>query len=684
MNSPPILKGFSCMSRPIALITGITGQDGSYLAELLLAKGYEVHGLVRRNSHLFNYHRIGHLHGPLATDRKVTLHYGDLTDAVSLVNILATVHPHEIYNLAAQSHVHVSFETPLYTSLTSGVGVLNLIEAVRTLNLSPKIYQASTSEMFSGDRGEAPQHEKTPFRPKSPYGVAKMYACEIGRIYRESYGMFISNGILFNHESERRGENFVTRKITIGLRDILLGKTNEIVLGNLEARRDWGYAPEYVEAMWRMLQLPAPDDFVIATGETHSVREFAEAACELVGLDFNTVIREDARYRRPNEVHYLCGNSAKAETMLGWKPKTRFKELVRIMMEKELQASGLSLSSPMIQLPRVTSAPMAQSTESSTQHLLDLTHQKILVTGGNGFIGRAVVETLLSRGVPKNNIIIPDSTYDDLRNLENCRRLISYNQITVVFHLAAIVGGVGFSSQHPATQYYNNVLMDLQLMEAVKNLPLKKVILVSSSCAYPLEAPYPLTEESLWDGLPQETNRAYGVGKRILTVQAEAYHQEYGVPAVVVVPNNAYGPGDNFDIESGHVIPGLIRKCIAGTSPLVVWGDGTPTRDFLYVKDFAEGVVLAAERLQPEDGPVNLGSGVETRIADLVKLISELTGFAGEIVHDTTKPNGQPRRSVSIERAKKLLGFSPHYSLRDGLTETIRWYHRQSLPGGQP
>lgn len=326
-----------------AFITGITGQDGSYLAEFLLDKGYEVHGLVRRNSTLFNYTRINHLHGSSEEERKVALHYGDMTDPVSLTHILSKVRPDEIYNIAAQSHVQVSFETPVYTALTSGIGVLNLIEAVRALELNSKIYQASTSELYSGDESEAPQNELTPFKPKSPYGVAKLYGFEIARVYRESYGMFITNGILFNHESERRGENFVTRKITLGIRDILLKKKEYLTLGNLNARRDWGYAPEYVECMWKMMQQKTPDDFVVATGETHSVKEFAEEACKLAGFDVEKIIRVSDKYKRPNEVEYLCGDASKAKKILGWEPKVRFKELVKIMMTKELEAVGIKI-----------------------------------------------------------------------------------------------------------------------------------------------------------------------------------------------------------------------------------------------------------------------------------------------------------------------------------------------------
>ncbi len=322
-----------------ALITGVTGQDGSYLAELLLKKGYIVHGVVRRSSS-FNRSRIEHLYGSpdkdvagLGSAGRFHLHYGDMADFISLTNILSKVKPDEVYNLAAQSHVQISFETPLYTTNTTGVGVLNLLEAIRILGLKCKIYQASTSELFSGEPGEAPQNEKTPFKPKSPYGVAKLYGFEIARVYRESYGMFIANGILFNHESARRGENFVTRKITKGIGAILKGERDCIYLGNLDASRDWGYAPEYVEAAWRMLQQKKPDDFVIATGKTHTVREFAQKACNLAGLDFKKIIKTNKAYLRPNEVNYLCGDASKAKKILGWSSKVKFDQLIKIMVD---------------------------------------------------------------------------------------------------------------------------------------------------------------------------------------------------------------------------------------------------------------------------------------------------------------------------------------------------------------
>jgi GDPmannose 4,6-dehydratase len=316
-----------------ALITGITGQDGSYLAELLLEKGYEVHGLVRRSSS-FNTWRIDHIRGGLK------LHYGDLVDQNSLVRTLEGVAPDEIYNLAAQSHVKVSFEMPEYTTDVTAMGVLRVLDAVRELGLKTRVYQAGSSEMFGLVR-ETPQSEKTPFYPRSPYGVAKVFGHWTAVNYRESYGLQVSNGILFNHESPRRGENFVTRKITMGLAAIKKGKAKQLRLGNLDAKRDWGYAKDFVEAMWLILQRDQPDDYVVATGETHSVREFLEEAFSYAGLDWKEFVVVDPKYFRPAEVDFLLGDPTKAKTVLGWKPRVSFKELVRLMVDADMEGDGL-------------------------------------------------------------------------------------------------------------------------------------------------------------------------------------------------------------------------------------------------------------------------------------------------------------------------------------------------------
>ena len=322
-----------------ALITGITGQDGSYLAELLLDKGYEVHGIVRRAS-TFNTHRIDHVYrDPHLPGTRLFLHYGDLNDASSMNIILKKVRPDEIYNLGAQSHVRVSFDVPEYTGEVTGLGAVRLLEAVRELGMKDtRIYQASSSEMFGAS--PPPQNEQTPFYPRSPYGVAKVYAYWIGVNYREAYGLHLSNGILFNHESPRRGETFVTRKVTRAAARIKLGMQEKLYLGNLEAKRDWGYARDYVEAMWLMLQQPAGDDYVVATGEAHSVRELCERAFGHVGLDYARHVEIDPRYYRPTEVDYLLGDCSKARARLGWAPRTSFAELVRLMMEADLEQAA--------------------------------------------------------------------------------------------------------------------------------------------------------------------------------------------------------------------------------------------------------------------------------------------------------------------------------------------------------
>ena len=317
-----------------ALITGITGQDGSYLAELLLGKGYEVHGVIRRSSS-FNTGRIDHIYAdPHESGKRLHLHFGDLTDASSLQAIISTVGPEEIYNLGAQSHVRVSFDTPEYTAEVTGLGMIRLLEAVRRSGVRTKIYQASSSELYGST--PPPQDEHTPFHPRSPYAAAKAYAFYAAQNYREAYGMFVCNGILFNHESERRGETFVTRKITRAIGRIKHGLQRELFLGNLEAKRDWGHAEDYVEAMWLMLQQDKAEDFVIGTGETHSVREFLGLAFAHAGLEPDEHVRIDPVYFRPSEVDLLQADPSKAKAKLGWEPKTGFKKLVERMVDHDL------------------------------------------------------------------------------------------------------------------------------------------------------------------------------------------------------------------------------------------------------------------------------------------------------------------------------------------------------------
>jgi GDPmannose 4,6-dehydratase len=332
-----IINTYNHCTMKKALITGITGQDGSYLAELLLSKGYEVHGIIRRCS-TFNTSRIDHLYtDPHLSGTRMFLHYGDLADGVMLIKLLYEIKPEEIYHLGAQSHVRVSFDIPEYTGDVTGLGTLRLLEAIRELHLEDKcrFYQASSSEMF-GLVQEVPQTEKTPFYPRSPYGCAKVYAYWLTVNYRESYGLHATNGILFNHESPRRGETFVTRKITRAATRIKMGLQDKLYLGNLDAKRDWGYAKEYVEAMWLMLQQDEGDDYIMATNETHSVKEFVVEAFDLLNLDWEKYVEYDQRYERPSEVDLLIGDPSKAKQQLGWEPKVRFKELVRIMVDADL------------------------------------------------------------------------------------------------------------------------------------------------------------------------------------------------------------------------------------------------------------------------------------------------------------------------------------------------------------
>jgi GDPmannose 4,6-dehydratase len=327
---------------PKALITGITGQDGSYLAEFLLAKGYEVHGIIRRAS-TFNTGRIDHLYRDPhnGEDVKLLLHYGELSSQGSLTDIIYNIQPDEIYNLAAQSHVRVSFDLPAYTGEVTGLGTIRILESIRRSGVKARFYQASSSEMFGA--ASPPQSELTPFEPQSPYAAAKVYSFWVTRNYRDGYGIHASNGILFNHESPRRGETFVTRKITRAIASILAGKQDYLYLGNLDSKRDWGYAPEYVECMWQMLHHEEPLDLVVGTGETHTIREFLEEAFGYVDLDYQEYVRIDPKYFRPTEVDYLLADPTKARDVLGWEPRVRFSELVRIMMDADLELLGMKV-----------------------------------------------------------------------------------------------------------------------------------------------------------------------------------------------------------------------------------------------------------------------------------------------------------------------------------------------------
>src|SRR5438876_955490 len=531
-----------------ALVTGITGQDGSYLTELLLSKGYTVHGIIRRSSS-FNTGRIDHIYqDPHDPSPRLRLVYGALNDASSLNKIIRTIAPDEIYNLGAQSHVRVSFDVPEYTGEITGLGTVRLLEALRESGVKAKFYQASSSEMYGN--APSPQSETTPFAPRSPYAAAKLYAHWMTVNYRDAYGIYACNGILFNHESPRRGETFVSRKITKAAARIKLGLQDKLFLGNLDAKRDWGYAGDYMEAVWLMMQQAKPDDYVIATGQTHSVRDFLDEAFAYLDLDWHRQVEIDER------------------------------------------------------------------------------------------------------------------VYRDARP-------------EIVIHLAGEVGGIGANRANPGSFFYNNLMMGAQMMEYGRRHEVLKFVALGTICAYPKFTPVPFKEEDLWNGYPEETNAPYGLAKKMLLVQAQAYRQQYGFNAIYLLPVNLYGPGDNFDPETSHVIPAIIKKCMDAVDSeareVVLWGTGTPTREFLYVDDAAEAVVLAAERYNGAD-PVNVGYGSEISIKDLALLIAGLTGFSGSILWDTTKPDGQPKRSLDVSKAERLFGFRAQVSFQDGLRQTIDWY----------
>lgn len=665
-----------------AVISGITGQDGSYLAELLMSKGYEVHGLVRPatwEDSARRMWRIGHLRPSLQ------LHVVALEDAHGVSQVLKRVQPDEVYHLAGQSFVGYSSSEEalaLHTNITTTHAVL---QSVKETCPTARCYFAGSSEMF-GRPARAPQDERTPFRPRSAYGVSKCAGFFLTQAYRDAYGLFAVAGILFNHESPRRGIEFVTRKISAHVALIASGRAKKLTLGNLEARRDWGHAKHYVEAVWKILHAEQPEDFVIGTGQTHSVREYCELAFRAVGLDYRDYVETDPALYRPEADVPLVADASKARQKLGWTYALPFEDLVREMVQYDVEHVGqLATWFGLDQPARVVSVPDPGARAGSP-------HTRILVTGGAGFLGSYVVGQLRQRGY--RTILVPRSRDYNLVEAQAVKRLYDESRPEVVIHLAARVGGIGANRANPGSFFYDNLTMGLQLMEEARRRGVKKFVAVGTICAYPKFTPVPFREEELWHGYPEETNAPYGLAKKMLLVQAQAYRQQYGFNAIYVLPVNLYGPGDNFDLQSSHVIPAVIRKCLEakarGEREIVVWGTGTPTREFLYVEDAAEGIVLAMERYDKPD-PVNLGSGMEISIRRLVELIADSTGFRGEIQWDTAQPDGQPRRCLDVSRAAREFGFVAKTPFEEGLRRTIAWYQQHrvttqkvevALPGG--
>ena len=669
------------MAEDVALITGVTGQDGAYLADLLLSKNYRVHGVKRRSSSL-NTGRVDHLYvDPHLGHTRFFLHFGDVTDSTNLIRLIQETQPTEIYNLAAQSHVQVSFETAEYTANADALGTLRLLEAIRILRLENKVrfYQASTSELY-GKVQQVPQKETTPFYPRSPYGAAKLYAYWITVNYREAYGIHASNGILFNHESPLRGETFVTRKVTRAVAAIAHGLQKKLYVGNLDARRDWGHARDYVEGMWMIVQQEQPDDYVLATGEDHSVRELIELAFSVVGLEIGwrgegneevgfdrrtqeVLIEIDPQYFRRTEVDQLVGDPTKARTKLGWKHRVGFDELV-----KEMVMNDMTLVET--QHERLN---MAQPRSS-----FGLSGRRVWVAGHRGMVGSAVVRRL---EVENCEILTVDRKEVDLRRQADVGGWMAAQKPEVVILAAATVGGILANNARPAEFLYDNLAIETNIIEAAYRTNVAKLLFLGSSCIYPRLAPQPMREDALLTGPLEPTNQWYAIAKITGIMLCRAYRRQYGCDFISAMPTNLYGGGDNFDLASSHVIPALIAKADAAkrdkANKLTVWGTGTPRREFMYVDDLADALIFLIEHYTGEDH-VNVGVGYDLTIRELAEIIARIVGFEGRMVFDASRPDGTPRKlmdsSVLLE-----MGWRPKTDFESGLNKTYQWYLHHAL-----
>lgn len=670
--------------RKTALITGITGQDGSYLAEFLLEKGYIVHGIIRRSSS-FNTGRIDHIFD------RVNLHYGDMVDASNLSAIMTAVKPDEVYNLAAQSHVKVSFEEPEYTAQADGVGTLRLLEAVRTAGLekTTRMYQASTSELF-GLVQEVPQRETTPFYPRSPYAVAKIYGYWIMVNYREAYGMFAVNGILFNHESPRRGGTFVTKKVTSTIARIVAGRQDKLVLGNIDSLRDWGHARDYVKQMWLMLQAKEPEDFVVATGVQYSVRDLCSLCFEMVGrpivfrgtgvseegVDATTgqvLIQVSEKYFRPTEVETLLGDPSKAKEKLGWVPETTFKELVHEMLEYDFAQCGLTL-------PAVAKEILAR--QDHFCRVSDFSSKKkttIMVTGGTGLYGSAIKEVIKDKAETKDeNWVFLSSKDGNLIDRQAVEKIFAKHKPTYVIHLAAKVGGLFHNMRKKADFYRDNTVINDNVMECCRIYGVKKCVSCLSTCIFPDKTAYPIDETMVHNGPPHNSNLGYSCAKRMIDVVNHCYKDQYGLDYTSVIPTNIYGPHDNFNLEDGHVIPGLIHKCFMAKrdgKDFVIWGTGSPLRQFIYSTDLAELTVWTLRNYDSiEPIILSVGEEDEVTIREVADWIAEAMDFKGTVVCDTTKADGQHKKTASN---KKLRTYLPDYKftpIKDGIKKAVDWF----------
>lgn len=654
-----------------ALITGITGQDGSYLAELLLEKDYQVHGIIRRAS-TFNTGRIQHIYtDPHLENIRLFLHYGDMADASNLNRIIEKVAPDEIYHLAAQSHVRVSFDLPEYTGDVTGLSTIRILDAIKENTPKTKFYQASSSEMFGKVKPEdLPITEETPFYPRSPYGCAKVYAFSITRNYREAYNIFTCNGILFNHESPRRGETFVTRKIVRALVRIQHGVEDKLYIGNLNAKRDWGYAKDYVYGMWLILQADKPDDYILATNETHSVREFIEEACKLLNIELEwqgtglqeiginkqngkVIIQIDPKYFRPTEVDILLGDYSKAKQKLNWEPKVKFKELVELMVEAELNA--------------------IKSGNISKNNYMDK-NAKIFIAGHNGLVGSAIVRQLKANGF--NNLLLRTRTELDLINQNDAENFFKNEKPEYIFLAAAKVGGIMANKTQKADFIYQNLQIQNNIIYNSWKYQIKKLLFLGSSCIYPRNCLQPIKEEYLLSGKLEETNDAYAIAKIAGMKMCQSFNGQYGTNFIAVMPTNLYGVNDNFDMESGHVLPALIHKFhlakLNNQSTVELWGTGAPLREFLYIDDLADACIFLMNYYDSSE-IINIGSGEEVSIKELAEKIKKIVGYNGQIIWDTLKPDGTPRKLLDVSKLHNL-GWRHKVNLEEGIRRTYAWF----------
>ena len=472
-----------------------------------------------------------------------------------------------------------------------------------------------------------PQTEDTPFWPRSPYACAKVYAYWLTVNFRESYNLHASNGILFNHESPRRGETFVTRKITRAATRIKMGLQDALYMGNLDAKRDWGYAKEYAEVMWLMLQQDNPDDYVCATNETHTVKEFVEETFGLLDLDWKEYVKFDPRYERPAEVDLLIGDPAKLKKQIGWEPKVKFKELVKIMTESDLKLAAKS----------------SQSKKHRSKTIRMDTASKIYVSGHRGMVGSAICRNLQNSG--HSNLITRTRSELDLTSAQDVDAFIKAEKPEVVVIAAARVGGIHANNTYPAEFMQENLAIAHNLIHSSYQHEVTRVLFLGSSCIYPREAPQPMQESCLLTGPLEQTNEAYAIAKIAGLKMCEYYRRQYGVMFHSAMPTNLYGPGDNYHPENSHVLPALIRRFYeaakSGQKEVVLWGTGTPLREFLHSDDCAAGMVHLLKLESPPD-LVNIGSGQEISIRGLAEIVADTVGYSGEIIQDTSKPDGTP------------------------------------------